>query len=73
MAMSTNRSTIGLVAALSVLLIVLAFITREVLDIGTGERPVRARITVGGMEQPGDEAGLEAEQPDIRIPQPDED
>ena len=60
--MGTQRSTIGLVVALSALLIVLALITREVLEIGTGERPVRARITVGGMEQPRDaasEAGQE--------------
>ena len=53
--MATMRSTIGLVLALSVLLVVLAFATREILHIGEqGEDPIRSRITVSGMEDPAD-------------------
>ncbi len=49
--MSTQRSTIGLVVTLSALLIVLAFITREVLDLGPHDEGIQSRITVSGMEE----------------------
>ena len=52
--MSGRNDTIGLVLALSALLVALAFVTKGLLDIGSGdEQLVRSRITVSGMEEPG--------------------
>ena len=48
--MSAKHSTIGLVVALSVLLIVFAFMTKNLLEIRADGEGVNASISVSGLD-----------------------